>query len=469
MAKFPKNFLWGGAIAANQAEGAFDRDGKGTSILDVMAVGSKNEPRKRYSVHDNTIYFPSHQAIDFFDKYQEDIALLKKLGIKCFRTSINWTRIYPTGVETEPNEKGLEFYDKLFDCLLKNGITPIVTLQHSDTPVYLADYYGGWKNRKVVDCFLKYARTVFMRYKSKVTNWIVINEINSVNFVTWFGAANDNLTENEKEQASYNLLLANASAVKLGKSISSDFKIGGMVTDCFSYPFSCKPEDVFLSIQDKHKNIFFADVMVRGYYPSYKLNELERKNITLDKLDDDAETLREGTIDFLAFSYYSSHVSSSEKDEVVQGNLLQNIMGKSNPYLETSEWGWQIDPLGLRTSLNDFYDRYQIPLFIVENGLGAADKVEHQHQIADDYRIDYLKKHIQAVKEAINYDGVDVIGYLAWGIIDIISGTTGEMAKRYGLIYVDKDNSGNGTGKRYPKKSYYWYQNVINTNGEDLE
>ncbi|WP_137625068.1 glycoside hydrolase family 1 protein [Lactiplantibacillus pingfangensis] len=468
MTQFPKNFLWGGAIAANQAEGAFDRDGKGVSILDVMSVGSKNQPRQRRSLDDQTAFFPSHDAIDFFDKYESDIALLKQLGIKCLRTSINWTRIYPTGVESVPNEKGLAYYDKLFDCMIRNGITPVVTLQHSDTPIYLADHYGGWKNRKVVDYFLNYVRTIFKRFRTKVKYWIVINEINSVNFVTWFGAAGENLTESEKEQASYHLLLANASAVKIGKSINPNFKIGGMVTDCYSYPYSCRPEDVLLSVRDKHKNIFFADVMVRGYYPSYKIQELKRKSISIKQEAGDDDMLHAGTIDFLAFSYYSSHVSSTQKDEVIQGNLLQNIIGKTNPYLQTSDWGWQIDPLGLRTSLNDFYDRYQIPLFIVENGLGAVDNIDDNNYVEDDYRIDYLKQHIQAVKDAIDYDGVNVMGYLVWGIIDIISGTTGEMAKRYGLVYVDRDNYGKGTGRRYVKKSFDWYKQVIRTNGENL-
>ncbi|HFD3448632.1 TPA: glycoside hydrolase family 1 protein [Enterococcus faecium] len=468
MNNFPKDFLWGGAIAANQAEGAFDRDGKGPSILDVMAVGSKTQPRKRYSLDTTDVYFPSHDAIDFHDNYKGDIKLFKKLGLKTLRTSINWTRIYPTGEETEPNEAGLKFYDDLFDELLKNDIIPVVTLQHSDTPLFLADKYGGWKNRILVDYFIKYVTTVFNRYKDKIRYWITINEINAINFVTWFGAANESLTLNEKEQASYHLLLASAQAVIAGKTINPDFIIGGMVTDCYSYPYTCNPEDVMLSIEDKHLNIFFADVMVRGYYPSYKLKELSRNEIELSKNIEDESIFKDGKIDFLGFSYYSSHVSSTQKDEVLQGNLLQNIVGKSNPYLEKSEWGWQIDPLGLRITLNDFYDRYQIPLFIVENGLGAEDDVKNVDNIDDSYRIEYLRKHIEAVRDAINIDGVDVMGYLTWGVIDIISGTTGQMSKRYGLIYVDKDNDGKGTGNRYIKKSYKWYQKVILTNGEVL-
>ena len=468
MYKFPKDFLWGGAISANQAEGAYKENDKGLSILDVMEIGSKDAPRKRYEQFEPGVRFPSHDAIDFYHHYKEDIQLFKELGIKCFRTSINWTRIFPTGIEEEPNEAGLKFYDDLFDELLANGITPLVTIQHSDTPLFLALEQGGWKNRFVMDCYIKYATTVFNRYKSKIKYWITINEINAINFISWFGAGSEQLTEVEKEQASYHLLLASAKAVEEGKKINSDFMIGGMVTDCFSYPFTCNPEDVFETIKEEHYNLFFSDVMCRGKYPNYKVNELKQKNITLVTKHGDNQSLKNGTIDFLSFSYYSSHVSSVQKDEKLQGNLLQNIIGKNNPYLEKSEWGWQIDPMGLRISLNNFYDRYQKPLFIVENGLGAMDNREELPMIQDDYRIEYLKQHIEAIKKASTIDGVEVMGYLAWGFIDIVSGTTGEMNKRYGLIYVDRDNQGNGTNKRYKKKSFYWYQNLIKTNGEDL-
>lgn len=468
MTSFPKDFLWGGAISANQAEGAYDVDGKGVSILDVMEVGSKTEPRKRYDHLDEGIVFPSHEAIDFYHTYKEDIQLFKELGIRCMRTSINWTRIYPNGIEEEPNEKGLQFYDDLFDELLKNDIIPLVTIQHSDTPLYLANTYGGWKHRKVMDLFVKFACTVMERYKHKVTYWITINEINAVNFVEWFSMAGEHLSEQEKEQASYHLLLASAKVVQAGKKINPKFQIGGMVTNCFTYPYTCKPEDVMLSIEDKHHHIFFADVMCRGSYPAYKQRELTRKGIQLDMHCEDAQILQEGTIAYLAFSYYSSHVSSCVQDEEIQGNLLQNIKGKSNPYLETSQWGWQIDPLGLRIVLNEFYDRYQIPLFIVENGLGAQDDKTDIEHIQDDYRIAYLKRHIQAIKDAVELDGIELMGYLAWGFIDIVSGVTGEMEKRYGMIYVDRDNEGKGSNKRYPKKSFSWYQTVIKSNGEIL-
>ncbi|NTW38467.1 MAG: family 1 glycosylhydrolase [Cellulomonadaceae bacterium] len=466
--RFPEGFLWGGAISANQSEGGFGEGGKGLSILDVMEVGSKDRPRRRTVGIEDGTYYPSHTGIDFFHTFREDIALFAELGIKALRTSINWTRIYPNGIEAEPSEEGLRFYDELFDELRVHGITPVVTLQHSDTPLFLAEELGGWTNREVVDHFVRYCTTVLTRFKGKVTHWITINEINAINFVTWFGAAADDLSPAQKEQASYHLLLASAMAVTVGRQIDPTYVIGGMVTDCFSYPYTCRPEDVMLSIQDKHHNIFFADVMCRGAYPSYKLRELERTGVEISTEPGDAEVLAAGRISFLACSYYSSHVSSTEGDEIVQGNLLQNIIGKSNPYLQQSEWGWQIDPLGLRISLNDLYDRYEIPLFVVENGLGAVDDATDPDAIQDDYRIDYLRRHIDAVGDAIAIDGVQMLGYLVWGFIDVVSGTTGEMQKRYGVIYVDRDNAGNGTNTRHRKKSFDWYRRVIASNGREL-
>jgi 6-phospho-beta-glucosidase len=467
--RFPAGFLWGGAISANQAEGGLREGDKGLSIVDVMEVGSKDNPRRRTDGIEPGIYYPSHTAIDFYHTYREDIGLFAELGIKCLRTSINWTRIYPNGIEEAPSEVGLQFYDDLFDELHAHGITPLVTLQHSDTPLYLAEKFGGWKSRELVDLFAKYCTTIFTRYHAKVRHWITINEINAINFVTWFGAAAEDMSPAEKEQASYHLLLASAKAVEIGRSIDPDLVIGGMVTDCYSYPYTCRPEDVWLSIQDKHHNIFFADVMCRGYYPTYKLRELENTGIALETRPEDQDTLAAGRIGFLASSYYSSHVSSTEAaDELLQGNLLQNIVGKSNPYLEKSEWGWQIDPLGLRISLNDLYDRYQIPLFIVENGLGAIDDASNLDDIQDDYRIDYLRRHIDAVGDAIAIDGVEMLGYLVWGFIDVVSGTTGEMAKRYGVIHVDRDNAGRGSNARHRKKSFHWYRSVISSNGSEL-
>jgi 6-phospho-beta-glucosidase len=466
---FPENFMWGGAISANQAEGAYIAGGKGLTTLDVMTAGSKRKARENTGIVQEGVYYPSHEGIDFYHRYKEDIKLFAEIGFKCFRFSINWARIFPNGTEAEPNEEGLAFYDKVLDELAKYNIEPLVTIYHSDTPLHLATEYGGWANKKLVSYYLKYCEAIFTRYQNKVKYWITFNEINAINFVSWFSGA---VTENDdqtKALVAHHQLLASSKAVQLGHKINPDYQIGGMVTNSYSYPYTCKPEDVMLSLEDKRYNIFFSDVMCRGYYPSYKLKEFERKNIQVEITDEDKLDLANGTIDFLSFSYYSSFISSTEADEVVDGNLQMGVLGKSNPYLPASSWGWQIDPVGIRISLNDFYERYQKPLFIVENGFGDMDTLTNEGEIIDDYRIDYLKKHINQIGKAINEDGVELLGYTLWGCIDLVSGTTGEMSKRYGLIYVDKDDTGNGTLKRIKKKSFGWYKKVIETNGEVLE
>ncbi len=468
MAELSKDFLWGGAVSATQCEGAYLEGNKGLSIFDIMTRGNKDTPRKNTGeILDGEVY-PNHYGIDFYHRYKSDIQLFKKLGIKAFRTSISWARIFPTGFEKEPNEQGLQYYDDLFDELLKNGIQPVVTMLHSDVPLELAEKLGGWKNPEMIEYFQHYVSIIVNRYHEKVKYWITINEINAINYVPWFCAAIRDEDELSKAKASVNLLLGSAAAVKTAHEIDPSAMVGGMVTDCYSYPYSCNPKDVLQSEKDIRKNIWFADVMCRGTIPSYKKKEWERQGLNVYPGQKERELLREGTVDFLSFSYYSSHVSSVVQDETINGNLLQNIKGKTNPYLETSEWGWQIDPDGLRYSLNEFYDRYQKPLFIVENGLGAVDQPDSHGEINDDYRIDYLRRHIQAIKEAVLEDGVDLIGYLVWGFIDVVSGTTGEMSKRYGLIYVDQDDEGNGSLKRSRKKSFDWYRHVIATNGEDL-
>ncbi len=469
MHKLSKDFLWGGAVSATQSEGAYLEGGKGLSIFDIMTRGDRNTPRRNTGTVQEEEIYPNHYGIDFYHRYPEDIKLLKELGIRAFRTSISWARIFPTGFEEQPNEEGLRFYDQLFDTLLENGIEPVVTMLHSDVPLELAQKLGGWKNKEMVRYFARYVEVIVSRYKGKVKKWITINEINAVNYVLWFSCAMLDDDEKSKALAASHLLLASATAVKIGHNIDPDALIGGMVTDCYSYPYTCNPDDVLQSVEDIRANIYFADVMCRGYYPAYQRKKLERAGICLDLTEEDEKALREGTIDFLSFSYYSSHVSSVVKDELVEGNLLQNIAGKKNPYLESSQWGWQIDPKGLRYSLNEFYDRYQKPLFIVENGLGAKDEVDANGKINDLYRIEYLQEHIKAAEDAVCIDGVELMGYLVWGVIDVISGTTGEMSKRYGLIYVDQDDEGNGTLERRKKASFDWYKKVIASDGEDLE
>ncbi|MNM71864.1 6-phospho-beta-glucosidase BglA [compost metagenome] len=485
---FSKEFLWGGATAANQYEGGYYSDGRGLATSDVITEGDLHTPRRiTFKLEDGTtssvprfeslpsgsigyidkdFYYPSHVATDFYHHYKEDIKLLAEMGFKCFRMSISWTRIFPNGNEAEANEKGLKFYDEVFDECLKYGIEPVVTICHFDIPKYLADKMDGWLDRRVVDYFVTYSETLFKRYKNKVKYWMTFNEINLLNGYTTLGTRNTD--EQTRFQAIHHAFIASAKVVKLGHEINPDFKIGMMLAYILSYAETCNPLDVQEDIAgSRDLKYFFSDVQCRGYYPSYKLKEFERKGIVIKKEPGDDEILKEGTVDYLAFSYYNSHVSSSNKDlETTEGNIFRVV---KNKYLKESEWGWPIDPVGIRVSLNYLYDRYQLPLFIVENGLGATDVVESDGSINDDYRIKYLKEHIEEMKKAVEIDGVDLMGYTPWGCIDLVSAGTGEMKKRYGFVYVDMDDRGNGTLKRSKKKSFGWYKKVIASNGEDLE
>lgn len=484
---FPENFLWGGATAANQYEGGYLSGGKELSTLDAITGGSHTTPRMiTYKTKEGKIetssrgealpegakgyvdpnrYYPSHVATDFYHHYKEDIALFAEMGFKCFRLSIAWSRICPKGT-MEINEEGLAFYDKVFDELLSYGIEPIVTINHFDIPMYLADELDGWSNRKVIDYFLFFCETLFKRYKDKVKYWMTFNEINFLRSWTQIG-----IHQNDKQakyQAAHHLFVASAKAVKLGHEIDPDFNIGMMVAYIPSYPMSCNPDDVMEAIKFNREQEFYIDVQVKGYYPAHKLKEFERENIKIKKEAGDDEIIKEGTVDYIGFSYYMSTVSASNPDEVkfVGGNQMPAV---KNPYLKESDWGWAVDPLGLRISLCKLYDRYNIPLFVVENGFGAVDKIEADGTIQDDYRIDYFSKHISAMQDAIELDGVDLIGYTPWGCIDLVSAGTGEMKKRYGFIYVDMDDEGNGTLDRSRKQSFYWYKQIIAANGMQKE
>ncbi|MBM7653878.1 6-phospho-beta-glucosidase BglA [Neobacillus cucumis] len=479
MGNLPKDFLWGGALAAHQFEGGWNQDGKGPSVVDVMTAGAHGVARKITDTIEENEFYPNHEAIDFYNRYKEDIALFAEMGLKCLRTSIGWSRIFPNGDEAEPNEGGLQFYDNVFDELLKYGIEPVITFSHFEMPLHLAREYGGFRNRKVVDFFAKFAEVCFNRYKDKVKYWMTFNEINNqmdVNNPIFLWTNSGVLVEENEDakevmyQVAHHELVASALAVAKGKEINPEFQIGAMVSHVPIYPFSCNPEDVMLAEEEMRQRYFFPDVQVRGYYPKYALKEFERAGYNIKFEDGDDEILRNGIVDYLGFSYY---MSTTVKSDVVRENLGDIVNGGlpngvDNPYIKASDWGWSIDPTGLRYTLNRFYDRYQIPLFIVENGFGAIDTVEEDGSIHDPERIQYLKSHIEALEKAVNYDGVDLIGYTPWGIIDIVSFTTGEMKKRYGMIYVDRDNEGNGSMKRLKKDSFEWYKTVIATNGEEL-
>jgi 6-phospho-beta-glucosidase len=420
---------------------------------------------------DPKYFYPSKVAVDFYHRWEEDIAYLAEMGFKTFRMSIAWSRIFPNGDESEPNEEGLAFYEKVFRRLNEHGIEPLVTITHFDCPMHLIKEYGGWRNRKLVEFYGNLARALFTRYRGLVRYWLTFNEINMLLHAPFMGAGVEIAPGESRTEvlytAAHHELLASALATKIAREIDPDVKIGCMLAAMSTYPESSKPEDSFQVIQDMRESFFFIDVQSRGYYPAYALKKLEREEIAIPFEPGDKELLAENTVDFISFSYYASKMTSHEPAEL-DGDPINMIMGKPNPNLARSEWGWPIDPLGFRITLNELWDRYQKPLFVVENGLGAKDTPDETGYVSDEYRIEYLRQHLAAMKDAILIDGVDVLGYTSWGCIDLVSAGTGEMSKRYGYVYVDRDDAGNGTNDRTAKKSFYWYKNVIGSNGSEL-
>lgn len=475
---FKEGFLWGGAIAACQAEGAYDVDGRGLSTSDIHAYdkhinrahiekeGGGTLKAIKEAINDKENYYPKRCGIDFYHTYKEDLAYMKEMGFKAFRTSISWSRIFPNGDEETPNEAGLKFYDNLIDEIIKDGMEPVITMSHYDIPLHLVVEYGGFANKKMIDFFVKYAKTLVERYKGKVKYWIVCNQVNLIPVVQFgsLGIYNDQ-AENMEElmyQALHNQFVAGAIALKTIRAIDPEAKYGTMIADGTMYPASCKPEDIVLTMkQNRLNNYFFCDVQLRGAYPTYMLRYFAENNINVEISEEDEKLLKENTYDFLAVSYYSSKMVDSTV------NKLKPFDGVQNPNLKPTPWEWRADELGFYNCLSQLWDRYQTPIMIAENGLGALDKVEEDGSIHDEYRIDYLRKHIEQLKECVE-DGVDIIAYLSWGPIDIVSSSSAEMTKRYGYIYVDQDDFGKGTKKRLKKDSFYWYKKVIESNGEVL-
>lgn len=474
MSYFPKDFLWGGAVAANQCEGAYREGGKGLSVQDVLPQGIAGE-RKGIITDGPTKDNLKLEGIDFYHRYKEDVKLFAEMGFKVFRTSIAWSRIFPCGDEEEPNEEGLAFYDSLFDECLKYGIQPLVTISHYETPLGLADKYDGWRNPKLIDFYLNYCRTIFERYKDKVKYWLTFNEINSLMHAPFTSGGIRtplaDLTEQDLYQAIHHELVASAMATKLAHEIIPDGKVGCMILGVTIYPLTPDPDDVIKTMLHDRDTLLFADIHARGRYPKYIKNYFEEKGIHIQMGPEDEKILAENTVDFISFSYYSSICDSVHPGDAKEtgGNLSH---GYVNPYVKATEWGWQIDPKGLRYTLNRLYDRYQLPLFIVENGLGAVDKLvkgaDGEWTVEDDYRIEFLNAHLVEAEKAIR-DGVELMGYTSWGCIDLVSASTAQMKKRYGYIYVDRNDDGTGTLKRYRKKSFYWYKDVIATNGDSLD
>ena len=464
---FPDDFLWGGAVAANQCEGAYHEDGKGLDIQDVMPKGILSGPTAEPTPDNLKL-----KAIDFYHRYPEDIKLFAEMGFKVFRTSIAWSRIYPNGDDAEPNEEGLAFYDRLFDECRKYGIEPLVTISHYETPLHLAKAYNGWANHALIGFYERYVRTLFERYRGKVKYWLTFNEINSVLHQPLLSGGimtpREKLSLTDLYQACHHEFVASALATKLAHEMMPEAKVGCMILAMPIYPLTPAPDDMIAVMQANHFNDFFGDMHVRGRYPGYMKRYFRENGIEIRMTPEEELLLRENTVDFVSFSYYVS-ICEGRGGENGGGNILG---GKKNPYLKASEWGWQIDPQGLRYTLNHFYDRWQKPLFIVENGLGARDVLVDDGKggrtVEDDYRIAYLNDHLVQVGEAIA-DGVPVMGYTTWGCIDLVSASTAQMSKRYGFIYVDRNDDGTGTLARYPKKSFYWYRDVIASDGAALK
>lgn len=471
---FPDGFLWGGATAANQLEGAYDVDGRGLANVDVSPVGPDRikiiTGQVKHFDFDDEHFYPAKGAIDFYHRYKEDIALFAEMGFKTFRMSIAWSRIFPKGDEATPNEAGLQFYENVFKECKKYGIEPLVTITHFDIPMHLVKEYGGWRNRKMLGFYENLVTVLFNRFKGLVKYWLTFNEINILLHAPFMGAGIVFEEGEDKNQvlytAAHHELVASAIATKIAHEVDPENKVGCMIAAGKFYPMSPRPEDVQAAIEKDRENYFFIDVQAHGEYPGYALKFFEREGLNIPIEDGDLELLKENTVDFVSFSYYASRVAEAAPAEQTEANLLGS---SENPYLKTSEWGWAIDPLGFRNTINDLADRYRKPLFVVENGLGAVDTPDENGYVADDYRIDYLAQHIKAMRDAINIDGVEMWGYTTWGPIDLVSAGTGEMKKRYGFIYVDRDNDGNGTLKRTKKKSFDWYKEVIATNGASVK
>lgn len=484
MTNFPNGFFWGGATAANQFEGAWNEGGKGPSIPDTLTIGNKEHDREYHVPIDESQYtYPSHKASDFYHHYKEDIRLLSEAGLNMYRMSVQWSRIYPNGDDKKPNQEGIDFYRNVFEELKKYHIEPLVTISHYELPLNLAEKYDGWADRRLIDLYVKYANTLLSEYKGLVHYWLTFNEINSLSMPSGGfpvggiesiagGHGMTTQVEESSEQKSlrytalHNQFVASARVVNLAHAIDPSNKVGCMIGGMASYPLSPKPEDMMAWQQQLQRGLFFCpDVQSNGKYPYYMKSYFKKNNIVISKYSEDDEILRNGTVDFVTFSYYATGCVTAKKEKKSNGSV--NVFGVPNPYLKASQWGWTIDPMGLRFFLNEFYRRYNKPIMITENGLGAVDKLENG-KVHDQYRIDYMKQHVEAMSDAIQ-DGVDLIGYMPWGIIDLTAASTGQMSKRYGIIYVDADDNGNGTFDRYKKDSFYWYQKVTKSNGSNID
>lgn len=496
MSGFPENFLWGGATSAAQVEGGRCEDGKGLSHLDYVYYRGPKSPCnfmvmddvKKAREQEATLNFPNRRGIDFYHRYKEDIALMAEMGFKVYRMSVSWTRLFPTGTEETPDEEGVQFYHNVFRELHKYGIEPLVTMIHYEMPMGFAEEFDGWLSPKIIPYCVRYLKFLIDEYKDEVTYWLTFNEINMVTAVPWLGGGiilDRNIRiphgfrpfapmtdefgkvwNHTSHQALHHQFIASAIVVKYAHDTAPQCKVGNMFNLHHLYPETPSPQDAYRAHEETEYNMFFCDVMARGYYPEWILAYYRRNNIEIDWYENYEQILMDGKVDFISLSYYlSSIVTADPKRQERIGSFIRRM---NNPYLETSDFGWQIDPTALRISLNELRDRFHLPIFIAENGLGAFETLGEDKTVHDGYRIDYLRSHIQAIRDAID-DGVDVFGYTPWGWIDLVSCSLVSMSKRYGFVYVDADDEGNGTYERYRKDSFYWYKKVIESNGEDLD
>lgn len=478
---FRKDFLWGGSIAAHQCEGAWNEDGKIMGIMDLATAGSYQKKREFTKTIESDKVYPNHYGIDFYHTYKEDIALFAEMGFKCLRISIDWSRIYPNGDDEKPNQKGIQFYKDVVDELLKYGIEPMVTLFHFEMPVNVVRKYNSWLNKETIDLYLKYAKTMLEALKGKVHYWVNFNEMNHIDptsdasdmFVYILsGLTNSDLGDTVEERRKkitlmgYNMTVAAVKAVEIAHEVDFENKMGCVFGLTPSYAASSDPNDVFLAYRTTIRDFYQIDAMCNGAFPEYKLREYKQLGFDIEVAEDEKEAFKNGVIDFIGFNYYSSEVVTTRDDLKSEDGTLYG--GMFNPYLKKSDWGWVIDPIGLRYMLNALWRRYNKPIIITENGLGSFDELK-DNTVDDEYRIEYLREHFKEMRKSVDEDGVELFGYLMWGPIDLVSATTGEMKKRYGFIYVDRNDDGSGTNKRYKKKSFDWYKQVIESNGDNLE
>jgi 6-phospho-beta-glucosidase len=470
---FPADFLWGAASAAYQVEGAWDEDGKGLSVWDVFT----KIPGKTFQGSNGDV------AVDHYHRYKEDIALMAEMGLKAYRFSVSWPRIYPRG-RGEINEAGIQFYSQLIDELLSNGIEPILTLYHWDVPQALMEEYGAWESRQIIEDFTSYCITLYKYFGDRVRYWVSLNEQN-YNFHHGFLTAMHPPGVKDRKrfyEANHIAFLANAKTIDAFRHHVPKGKIGPSFAYSPAYPLTSKPSDVLaFENAEAFTNDWWLDVYCRGRYPEAAFRHLSEQELAPTIRDGDLELLQKGIPDFLGVNYYQTITyEANPLSGIAEGTL--NTTGqkgsgqetgipglyktKRNPHVETTNWDWAIDPVGLRIGLRRLASRYQLPIMITENGLGDFDVLEASDAVNDVPRIAYLRSHIEQCRQAIS-DGVDLIGYCVWSFTDLLSWLNGYQ-KRYGLVYVNRDESDPKDLRRIRKQSFYWYRDVINANGENV-